>query len=71
MKYNEVRQKLVEQRETHDEFDQLLCTVPGCRARWSASLQIGNGARGMCSRHAWGRPGLNADPLQLAAEVGK
>lgn len=35
------------------ESDDLMCSVPGCMARWSVKI---NGAHGKCSKHAWARP---------------
>jgi len=35
------------------EHDDLMCSVPGCMARWSVKI---NGMHGKCSKHAWARP---------------
>jgi hypothetical protein len=32
----------------HDEYAKLLCTVPGCGARWSVKIE-----KPLCSKHAW------------------
>lgn len=35
------------------QYDDLMCSVPGCMSRWSVQV---NGAHGKCSKHAWERP---------------
>ncbi len=50
-----------------DESRSLRCAVVGCMNRWTVSLDRGDSARGMCSRHAWGSPGLHNDSKPVSA----
>jgi hypothetical protein len=36
--------------EPQDNFDRLMCSVPGCHKRWSVQME---GSKPMCSNHQW------------------
>ena len=49
-----------EEKNVDDEYQRLMCSVPGCPRRWSVRIEAP-----MCSQHQWGEKKVKRDVASL------